>query len=100
MSNNPEGPTTSRAAFIAWAARTTETREAIPKGWWGHYNDVRGPRGVRMHCMGNARGWIRSASCSIWVLSVHGRVVSKHDSRKFAMSKARLLAKARAAVQP
>lgn len=67
-----------------WEVRTLRAEEkalGIPVGWWGTYDDVRSPSGVRVRC---------SAAFGPWtVRDRKGAIVSKHDSRTAALKKAR-----------
>jgi hypothetical protein len=75
----------TRAEFIARATRAAEQEMGVPAGWWGMYRDVRGPNGTRVHWSSNA--WtIRDSD---------GKMVSRHDSRQFAIRKAVRLDKSR-----
>lgn len=69
---------TTRAEFIAKSIREGERRLGVPPGWWGVYDDVRGPGGQRVHLVGTT-----------WVVSRRGCQVSAHDSRASAIVKAR-----------
>lgn len=70
----------TRAEFLERAARAEEQRLRIPAGWWGTYQDVRGPNGERVLFSGGA-----------WSVSRGGARVSRHDSRQSAINKARRL---------
>lgn len=76
-------PSAGRNLFVAAAIRDAERRLGIPAGWWGTYRDVHGPGGWRVRNSGSG-----------WFLSRNGKRVSGHDSRSFAISKARKLASA------
>lgn len=66
----------TRDEFIEKATRVAEYALQIPAGWWGVYRDVtNGIARVRF-----------SRDC--WVVSLDGKVVSRHDSRSFAIGKA------------
>jgi hypothetical protein len=68
----------SREEFEARAIRDAEKAIYAPPGWWGGWRDVHGPSGERVRFTGSA-----------WVFSVEGTTVSRHDSRAFAIGKAR-----------
>lgn len=69
----------TRAQFIVKATREAERNLRIPPGWWGTWNDVtNGAARVKF-----------SGSC--WTVSIRGKRISRHDSRAFAISKARAL---------
>lgn len=72
----------SREDFVNRAVRNAEKRVCVPAGWWGVYRHVRGPNGVE----------VRRNRAGGWVLRQHGKLISKHDSRWFAINKARRLA--------
>lgn len=72
--------TMTRQQFEVTALRRAEQALGLPSGWWGNYSDVEGPNGVRVRF---------SRSC--WVLRQHGKIISKHDSRAFAIAKGRKL---------
>lgn len=69
----------TREQFIERAIKAEERRLGIPPGWWGERIDVRGPQGQR----------VRLANGYVWVFSFYGGEVSRHDSRAFAIAKAR-----------
>lgn len=71
----------TRKEFEAKAIREAEKALGVPAGWWGTWRDVRGPRGVR----------VRYSGRFTWTLSQRGKRISKHDSRSFAITKARKL---------
>jgi len=61
--------------------RDAEIYLGVPVGWWGTYGDVtNGP--VRVY---------RNSTNTCWIVSVRGREVSRHDSREYAIKKARKL---------
>lgn len=65
--------------FTKLAVRIEQQRLRIPTGWWGTYRDVtNGAARVKF-----------TGSC--WRITHHGKLVSRHDSRDFAISKARKL---------
>ena len=72
----------TRAQFIARAVSDRERAIGVPVGWWGTWIDVRGPKGQRVHRTNGGR---------FWIVSVKGRTISGHDSRKGAIAKARRL---------
>ena len=73
--------TMTRKQFVARAVKEAERRLGVPPGWWGTYDDVRGPGGVRVRLINRRSGR--------WTVRVGKRLVSKHDSRAFAIKKAR-----------
>lgn len=75
--------TMTRKQFVARAVKEAERRMGVPPGWWGTYDDVRGPCGVRVKLIDRRSGG--------WSVRVGKRLVSKHDSRAFAIKKARRL---------
>lgn len=76
----------TRKQFLEKAARAEERRLKIPAGWWGGYTDIRGPNGERVRFSAHGR---------YWLITFNGGQVSRHDSRAFAISKARKLAPAK-----
>lgn len=73
----------TRTQFVEMAIREMEREIGVPakSGWWGTYRDVtNGIHRVRL---------VRDA----WVLSYYNNVISRHASKKFAISKARKLEK-------
>jgi hypothetical protein len=70
----------TREQFTARAVRDAERALQVPPGWWGVWRDVTD---------GIARIHFSSGG---WTVSVRGKRVSRHDSRTFAISKARRLA--------
>ena len=71
----------TRGQFEERAIRQAEKRLGIPAGWWGTYSDVWGPAGEHVYL-----------NRFIWAVSLHGRLVSRHDSRAYAIAKARKVA--------
>ncbi len=69
----------TRAEFVAKATRKAEQDLRIPAGWWGTWDDINGPREIR----------IRFSEC--WVIRQSGELISKHYSRASAIAKARKL---------
>lgn len=65
--------------FTKRALRAEQQRLRIPPGWWGTYQDVTNGT-VRVRFTG-----------SCWRISCAGMTISRHDSRDFAISKARKL---------
>jgi hypothetical protein len=75
----------TRDEFEAKAIRAAEKALRIPAGWWGTYRDV---------CAWYGTLFVRVRfSVSYWVLSIDGKVASKHDSRGSAISKGSRLAR-------
>lgn len=72
----------TRKQFEAKAIREAERKIEVPPGWWGTWREAHGPRGVLVRAL-RGHGWI---------LRQHGAVISKHDSRAFAISKGKKLA--------
>lgn len=70
----------TRQEFIERATRAKEKRLGIPPGWWGTWGDVRGPQGQRVTLSRRSR---------VWIYRHGGREISRHDSRSFAIAKAR-----------
>ena len=68
----------TRAWFEKRAIRKAEQRLGVARGWWGTYADVHGPAGERVR----RSGWV-------WIVSQDGVVVSRHESRRYAIAKAR-----------
>lgn len=77
----------TRKQFEQKAIREAERRLRVPPGWWGTYQHVRGPKGVEVRRIGGIG--------SGWRLKQHGKAVSLHDSRSFAISKGSRLARGR-----
>ena len=75
----------TRAQFEDRAIREAEIRLGIPVGWWGRYNDVYGPGGEHVY---------KAGKTFVWTVSLRGRLVSRHDSRAYAIAKARKVATA------
>lgn len=73
--------------FDAKALRAAERAIGVPPGWWGTWRDVRGPLGQRVYFSSGA--WVVARSS----ISFPGRWLrrSRHDSRSFAIGKARKL---------
>lgn len=66
----------TRKQFEESAIRSKEKDLRIPRGWWGTYRDVTdGVRRVRF-------------SSGVWIVSLRGKIASRHDSRSFAIRKA------------
>jgi hypothetical protein len=77
----------TREQFIERATRAAERSIAAPPGWWGTWRDVRGPDGQRVHF---STGVWQIARASVsrpgkWIR------ISRHDSRAFAIRKARTM---------
>lgn len=73
----------TREQFTAKALRAAERAIRVPPGWWGTWRDVYSPSGtVRIRFSNHGR---------CWVIRHNGIVVSRHDSRSFAIAKARKL---------
>jgi hypothetical protein len=79
-SSKKKPPISDHERFCAKAVREAERRLQVPPGWWGTWLHVQGPNGVAVRFAGNA-----------WILRQNGVIVSKHDSRPFAISKGRKL---------
>lgn len=73
---------TNRKEFEKKAIREAEKALGVPEGWWGDYRHVRGPKGVE----------VRFLAGGGWSLRQNGKLVSKHDSRPFAINKGKKLA--------
>lgn len=71
----------TRAEFVDRAVRAAEKALHVPPGWWGTYSDVHGPGAVRVR-------W--SGQC--WAVRHDGVLVSRHDSRSYAITAARRIA--------
>ena len=67
--------------FVADAKLAATRKLGIPRDWWGVWKDVHGPGEERVFF----------SSRRTWMVSLHGKYVSEHDSRSFAISKARKL---------
>lgn len=87
----------TRKEFEAKAVRDAERKLGVPPGWWGTYTGVTNGC-VRVMFSSHSRAWVVSRldfDDDKLVRGVRGgavwRVVSKHDSRSFAISKARKL---------
>lgn len=71
----------TRKQFIDKATRGAERSLGVPAGWWGTYQDV-------------TNGVVRvTFTKRWWRISRTGVTVSRHDSRSFAISKARKVSK-------
>lgn len=69
----------TRNQFIDKATRAAERSLGVPAGWWGTHQDV-------------TNGTVRvTFTKRWWRVSKMGRTISRHDSRSFAISKARKL---------
>lgn len=75
MAENPD-----YEKFVAKTVREAERKLQVPAGWWGTWRRVRGPNGAEV---------VFTGKC--WVLRHKGALVSKHDSRSFAIAKGRKL---------
>lgn len=72
--------------FNRRAIREARRKLGIPEGWWGTWRDVTdGTHRVRW----DGRAWVVSA----YTVAVKADPISKHDSRGYAISKARALSK-------
>jgi len=72
----------TRKDFEKKAIKTAERDLGVPAGWWGTLRDVQGPEGQRVQFM-------REGRCGgHWKISLRGKLVSRHDSRAFAIRKA------------
>lgn len=68
--------------FVARAVREAELKIRAPAGWWGNWRDI-----------ASADGRVRVLfSASEWRIRLDDKLVSKHDSRDFAIRKAAKLA--------
>jgi hypothetical protein len=67
--------------FEKRAIRKAQRSLGIPDGWWGTREIVEGPGGVRV-------SWTRNG---VWIIRVYGKIISKHNSRSFAIAKAKKL---------
>jgi len=72
--------TFGRRYFVEAAVRPAEEALGVPPGWWGSYRDVAGPDGQRVRL---SRG--------TWIVRFRGKLVSRHDSRSYAIKAARKL---------
>lgn len=70
----------TREHFVARAVRDEERRLDLPVGWWGTYREIYGPDGIRVRFSGQA-----------WVVRSGDLIVSRHDSRHYAITKAKWL---------
>lgn len=73
----------TRKDFETKAIREAEKKLGVPAGWWGTWRHVRGPNGAE----------VKFAASGAWVLRQSGAIVSKHDSRAFAIGKGKNLPK-------
>ena len=73
----------TRKDFEKKAILDAERRLGVPPGWWGTWKKVHGPKGIVVRAMAGLG----------WSLRQNGALVSKHDSRAFAISKGKRLAK-------
>lgn len=74
----------TRSQFTARAIRNAERDLGVPPGWWGTWRDVT-DGAVRVSV------YARSG----WKITLRGKRISTHDSRSFAITKARKLRRAR-----
>lgn len=73
----------SREEFEKKAIREAEKKLSLPPGWWGTWRRAFGPNGWEVkHIYGGG-----------WSVRKNGVVVSKHDSRQYALKKATKSAK-------
>jgi len=72
----------TRKEFEAKAIRREEQRLGMPPGWWGTYTKLFGPGRVIV---------AKSMGSWVWVVRVGSLIVSKHDSREYAIRVARKL---------
>ena len=70
----------TRHEFEKHAIRIAERNLGVPPGWWGNYADVHGPAGERVYKVRGSSGW---------AVSLRSKVISRHDSRSYAIAKAR-----------
>lgn len=75
----------TRKQFEKKAIREAERRIGAPAGWWGTWRHLHGPGGIV----------VRALPGGVWSIQQDGVLVSKHDSRAYALRKAVRLAKAR-----
>lgn len=73
----------TRKDFETKAIREAEKKLGVPAGWWGTYRHVHGPNGAE----------VKFAQNGAWTLRQNGAIVSKHDSRAFAINKGKKLPK-------
>lgn len=66
--------------FVADAKLAATRKLGIPRDWWGVWRSVYGPNGTRVFF-----------SSGGWTVTHGGVRISRHDSRTFAISKARKL---------
>lgn len=63
--------------FERKAIKAARTRLEIPNGWWGEWSDI-------------TNGVVRvKRNGLVWTIVRRGKVISRHDSRTFAIAKAR-----------
>lgn len=81
----------TRDAFIKRAVLAAERAIRVHPGWWGNYRDVCGPTATGKHVRVRFSG-------GVWVIGVarfgfrgQHAPLSRHDSRTFAIAKARKL---------
>lgn len=72
----------TRKEFEKKAIREAEKTLGVPEGWWGNWRHVQGPKGVEVKFLAGGG----------WALKQKGKIVSKHDSRSFAIGKGKKLA--------
>ena len=70
----------TRKQFVEQAVREHERRNSLPEGWWGSWRSIYGPNGQAVRFSGHA-----------WIVRLRGVLVSRHDSRDWAIAKARKL---------
>jgi len=70
----------TRKQFEQRAVREAERGIGVPADWWGTWKDVRGPNGERVRFSGRC-----------WTVSLDGQRISQHDSRAYAMRRAKIL---------
>lgn len=71
----------TRTEFERRAVRDAEQRIGVPAGWWGTARKIYGPNGVTV---------FSNPGCT-WTVRRYGALVSRHDSRSYAIQKARRL---------
>lgn len=80
----------TRAEFTVFAIKAAERALQVPPGWWGTWRDVtNGIERVRL----SRDAWVLSTTRGQGTRS-RARVISRHDSRAFAISKGNAYAKA------
>jgi len=72
----------TKEAWTAAVIRIAERNLGVPPGWWGTWHDVHGSDGLRVKYNGLG-----------WTLSRNGTLISRHDSRAFAIKKATKMAR-------